>query len=524
MFTVTSPALLLAIVATPQPPGHELIWGHCKLMGELTQKLPARAHPQIYGEILHQDNNLGKAFYVDLWPFSDPMLIIRDPELADQVAVKPSMQKAPMLKTAVRPYIGVNNLVVQEGDEWKKWRNAFNSAFSAAALQRHVPELLEECQKFCRRLDTHARDERCFEMEPALSDLTIDIIGRFVLGSSFTSSPDGRNYSKTLRDQAHRVAVASDPGFAQLKRLNPVRFLAMRHNEQSMDRAIMRVVSERWEQTKQTAESKHAIDLALSSYASGGLGATSSPGSDDLDKAFLRVLVDQIKTFIFAGHDTSSGTLCYIFWLLKRNPTWLKRVQEEYAQALPNASDVSEEITARPNILNELPLTTAVIKETLRLFPPASSIRTGTAQTPIIDAETGETYPTEGFMVMNATFSLHRNPAYFPDPHNFRPERWLTAEYNGLDCEILPPPRKTHTHAWRPFEAGPRSCLGQKLAMMEIKMIMILVLSQFDIEPGYQCEGKKEFEYLGGPAYPILFGTAKPNGGMPVRVARRSTR
>ncbi|KAH7013996.1 cytochrome P450, partial [Macrophomina phaseolina] len=527
----------------PQPPGHEFIFGHAKLVGALAQKLPPRLHPQTYGLILQQKYGLSKAFYVDLWPFSPPWLIVTDPVLADQVSVKPSLPKFGQLKAILRPYIGVNNLVVQEGHEWKRWRTLFNPAFSAGALQQYMPALVDICRSFCDTLSNYARSGECFQLEPLAVNLTVEIIGHIILGSSFATSPDGKGYAITLRDQVHWVAAGSDPGFAQLKNLNPWRAFKMRLNERSMDRAIKAVVLDRWTRIRDQSASasasaaaaagtasiekpKHAIDLALSSYAN------DMPAAATLDERFLRVLVDQMKTFIFAGHDTSSGTLCYAYWLLARHPRWLSAVRHELSAVL--GPDAAARIAAQPALLNDLTIVAAVVKETLRLFPPASSVRTGTTTAPpIVDPETGATYPTDGFMVMNATFSLHRDPAYFPDPHAFRPERWMRsgrggareAEHGGA---ALPEPERTHQHAWRAFEVGPRNCIGQELAVMEIKLILALTLGRFDIAPSYDAkreggdeDGGGQFEYLGAPAYPVLLGTAKPNGGMPVRVVER---
>lgn len=131
--------------------------------------------------MLQREHDLGKVFYVDLWPFSAPWLIVADATLADQVAVKPCLPKFGGLKAMLRPYAGVNNLLVQEGEEWRRWRALFNPAFSAGALQRHVPELVDMCQAFCDGLSRRARSGARFQLEPEVVGLTVELIGRIAL-------------------------------------------------------------------------------------------------------------------------------------------------------------------------------------------------------------------------------------------------------------------------------------------------------------------------------------------------------
>jgi cytochrome P450 len=112
--------------------------------------------------------------------------------------------------------------------------------------------------------------------------------------------------------------------------------------------------------------------------------------------------------------------------------------------------------------------------ETLRLYPPVSAVRSGD-KTPII--YNGTSYSTRNEMVWIHAHSLHRREDLFPSPDEFIPERFLQAPNNFQE---LP------KDAWRPFEKGPRACLGQELAMLEIKIVLALTLRDFDVESGYE--------------------------------------
>lgn len=103
--------------------------------------------------------------------------------------------------------------------------------------------------------------------------------------------------------------------------------------------------------------------------------------------------------------------------------------------------------------------------------------------------------------------SFGRREDLFPNPDDFRPDRFL-------------PPNETPKDAWRPFERGPRSCLGQELAMMEMKIILLLNLRSFDFESGYTEEGPS-VPGFGGRAYQMILFSPKPSEGLPMKVRAR---
>ena len=125
-------------------------------------------------------------------------------------------------------------------------------------------------------------------------------------------------------------------------------------------------------------------------------------------------------------------------------------------------------------------------------------------------------------MVWVISHSIQRSPDLWPSPNSFIPERWLVKEGDPLF------PVKG---AWRPFELGPRQCIGIELAMIETKVIMALMLRSFDTKAAYKELDAKDVEAGVKPrvrttpdgerAYQVRIATAKPVGGMPVRVTRR---
>jgi cytochrome P450 len=260
------------------------------------------------------------------------------------------------------------------------------------------------------------------------------------------------------------------------------------------------------------ARSKTIIDLALDNYLA---EKSQNSSSDAMNLIFRDFATSQIRTFVFAGHDSTSSTMCYAFHLLSINPGARRQLIAEHDLVLGQESaKATNQISENPHILNQLHYTSAVIKETLRLYPPASSTRSGTPGY-CVTGNDGLQLPTEGFLVWSNSYAIHRDINYWPEPNEFRPERWLVDEGDRLY-----PPKGVY----RPFEFGPRNCIGQELAILELKIVLAVTTREFDIRSVYdewdKLHHKKGPKTLNGDrAYQVLSGAAHPSDELPCRVS-----
>ena len=256
---------------------------------------------------------------------------------------------------------------------------------------------------------------------------------------------------------------------------------------------------------------KTIIDLAFDIYrdetAQGKPFAT-------LDPVFRNFATSQIRTFLFAGHDSTSSAICYTFYLLSTNPSVRRLLVSEHNRILgPDRDRSSSNISANPHLLNQLPYTLAVVKEALRLYPPASSTRNGEPGYSVTDLN-GRQLPSDGFLVWSNSYAIHRDPNLWPEPDKFLPERWL------VEGDHLYPQKGS----FRPFEFGPRNCIGQELAMLELRLLLIMTARDFEVESVYNewdklnpISGTKTVN--GSRAYQVLSGAAHPSDGLPCRVS-----
>lgn len=262
-------------------------------------------------------------------------------------------------------------------------------------------------------------------------------------------------------------------------RYNPARPVVHWYNSRRMNNYITRVIDSRFfelqvRERDSTRASKSIIDLVLTSY----LSTHSSKDSTSMDPLFKRFTMNQIKLFLFSGHDTTSSTVCYIFYVLATKPDVLKRVRVEHNSVFGlDPQEAAELITVNPYLLNQLPYTLAVIKEVLRLYPAVSGTRIGEPGFDVID-DAGRHFPIRDFLVWDIGQAIHRDPAYWHRPDDFLPERWVAPDGHALY------PNKG---AYRPFSQGPRNCIGQELAMIEMKVILVLVARRFNVKLAYEA-------------------------------------
>jgi hypothetical protein len=231
----------------------------------------------------------------------------------------------------------------------------------------------------------------------------------------------------------------------------------------------------------------------------------------DLGTAFLTDVLAHLRVFLLAGFDTTSYVMCAVFWMLQQNPSCLAKVREEHDEVFEsNPALAAQKIRDDPTLLNQLPYTSAVVKEVLRLQPVTGVVRTCEPGFVLTHPTTRQPLPSEGFVLYTCQHAIHRNPALWPQRNEFIPQRWLVPE----DHELHPV-----KNAWRPFEMGPRNCIGQELANLELKVLMALTLRDFDLVPQYDPNGPNLF---GDLAYQVPAEvTTRPRDGLPVKIVKR---
>ncbi|KAM8713349.1 hypothetical protein ACLKA7_013632 [Drosophila subpalustris] len=182
---------------------------------------------------------------------------------------------------------------------------------------------------------------------------------------------------------------------------------------------------------------------------------------------------EEVDTFMFEGHDTTTSAISYTLYLLARHPEIQARAFQEVREVI--GDDKSKPITMRD--LGELKYLECVIKESLRLYPPVPMIGRQLTEDVVLD---GKHFPAQTNIIM-ITYLAQRDPDFFPEPERFNPDRFSQTNVGNIDV-----------FAYTPFSAGPRNCIGQKFAMLEMKSTVSKMLRHFELLP------------LGEPVKPVM--------------------
>ncbi|KAK0637868.1 putative sterigmatocystin biosynthesis P450 monooxygenase stcS [Lasiodiplodia hormozganensis] len=421
------------------------------------------------------------AFYLDFWPLSDPILVVTSPQLASQLTQEFNPLKPGNINSAFAHLCGGPNLFTMPDGPWKRWRAIFNPGFSPTYMLDQTPKIVDQCRIFCDKMRQRVRAGEMFPLEEDTLRLTLDVIGIVSMDTDFNYQHGDSDIPKSLRGLIEWVSFGTEMN--PFNRWTPRRPFMISYYGRKVDKFIDKELQKRYAERKTSLEedqkqqqprskkAKSIVALALDAYAA-------ETQSDALDSTFLHYARSQIRLFLFAGHDTTSSAMIYVFHYLSLHPPCLARLRAEHDAVLgPDRAAAGDVLSAQPTLLNQLPYTTACIREALRLFPPASSLRVGGVNTVLVD-EDGTRYPTAGCNVWALHLALQRNPAVWgPTADQFLPERWLV----GPDDPLHPP-----KGAWRPFEFGPRNCIGQTLAMSEMKIVLAMTAREFDFRDAYE--------------------------------------
>ncbi|KAL0264058.1 hypothetical protein SLS55_000002 [Diplodia seriata] len=467
----------------PMPP-FSWITGHMLALKPFMDQLPTDAITNY--TVTELAFSLGtEAFYLDFWPLSEPLLILTSPAMASQLTQQFNPLKPPVIEKAFAGLTGGPNLFTMPDESWKRWRAIFSPGFSPTYMLQQTPKIVDECRVFCEKMRARASENQMFHLEEDTLRLTLDVIGVVTLDTCFQYQEFTSWVPESLRALIEWTSFGTE--LNPFNRWNPMRPYSLWYHGRKINRFLEAELDKRFlerryanDSKRDTESVKSIVALALDSYIAEESAQGVSSDVAILDKSFKHYACAQIRLFLFAGHDTTSSTMVYTLHLLATNPDCLSRIRTEHDEVFGAGTSpdrVGDLLSANPHLLNQLPYTTACIKEALRLFPPASAMRVGGRST-VLTGSDGTRYPTVGCNVWGLHLAIQRNPAAFPQPNAFVPERWLPT--TKPDDPLHPP-----KGAWRPFEFGPRNCIGQTLAMAEIKVLLAMAVRQFDFRPAY---------------------------------------
>ncbi|KAL2834703.1 cytochrome P450 [Aspergillus pseudoustus] len=470
----------------PKPP-HSPIWGHLKLFNEIISQFPPNtAIATYYTEISHKYNLKG-IFYLDLWPFGPSQMILVHPDAAEQVTTIENYPLHDVVARYLTPLIGENAIGAADGEKWKMLHQILAPSFRPSNVKAAAPVIAEQVCKLLRpALEAYAARTgtgggEIFSMEKCAAQLVFGISSMVILGDGVSEEENAH----LLQCLDHIVDYATT--LTLTTAVNPLvkagKWWKKRTATRHMDLFLQGFVKNRYAQIAEGKISRgRMMNLTmLDTLLFNARGVQCEPHDQTtLKPEFLQIVVDNLKGLLLGGFGTTADTLCYVFIMVALHPAVVQNLREEHNQVFGSDSNLTKTILQQsPHKLNELVYTTAVIKETLRLFPVGFGVRKAKPGTTTLTYN-HTLYPTVGQMIIPCTHTIHYDADAFAHPTKFDPARFL--DLDDLDSGAA---AKVPREAWRPFERGARACPGRELAMDEMRIILLLTVRDFD----FQCAG-----------------------------------
>ncbi|KAL7951330.1 cytochrome P450 [Trichoderma barbatum] len=508
---------------------HSLLFGHIPILLKFRKHHPEDVHFGIIMKWLVDNcsqwipdlKHMPPVLYLDIWPvFPDIMMMVFDGSMSAQFTQIRSLPKHHITRTFLEPLTDNLDMTSADGNQSKVWRSRFNPSFSPRNITMLIPELIDEIMVFKDLLGKMAGPSGewgdVFQLEDRTTSLTFDVILRATMDERLHEqiNTQGSPLKQALISQIRLMSkVLGVNRILGIKRWPWEAWIRQRNNEALRKALLGRVETliKSPHLADAVSKKKTILNIALSR-------TLAETGGQPPDQQSVDAILANLKLFLFAGHDTTSSTICWMFKLLQDNPDCLSKLRAELDSVLgKDTSQAASLLRDSPQLLNSLAYINGVVKETLRFYPLASTVRQGEKDLCLIASGSDLRYPTEGAAIHDVPSVIQLDEHVWPRANEFLPERWVAAQGD---------PMHPNKDAWRPFSMGPRNCIGQELAMVEIKLVAALVCREFDIHEAWdkwdlKQESLKPKETVDGQR---LYGCGQtvqhPKDGMPVHVRR----
>lgn len=404
----------------------------------------------------------------------EPLVIVRDPELIKQLAVKEFdcfEERRPFVNPTCDELFG-NSLFLMTGQRWRDMRATLSPAFTGSKM-RQMCDLISECadrmvQHFVKQ--SAAGKKIDYEVKELFSRYTNDVIASCAFGIQINSFEDPENEffvaGKKLMNFGgggliRFIFVLLIPSLAKKLKVQ-ITTASMRNFLSSMvidtmemrkERGIFRpdminiLMQVRQGKTTQEAAAEQ-LENSLRDSAGFATVEESSIGQKESRRHWTdKELISQCFLFFLAGYETTSTTLTFLTYELCVNQDVQQKLYEEIAEmdAILDGKRIDYETLQKMKYLDQ------VISETLRKWPSLASIDRRCGKTHSCEYDVGKRFQFEkGIAILVPVYGLHHDPKYFPEPDRFNPERFSN-ENRG---NIVP-------GSYMPFGVGPRNCIGE---------------------------------------------------------------
>uniref|UniRef100_A0A3Q1I386 Cytochrome P450 4V2 n=1 Tax=Anabas testudineus TaxID=64144 RepID=A0A3Q1I386_ANATE len=427
-----------------------------------------------------------------LWVGMIPFVVLFHPETVEVVLTNPvHMEKAYAYKF-LHPWLGTG-LLTSTGRKWRQRRKMLTPTFHFSILTDFLEVMNEQAEILVGKLEKKA-GKGPFNCFSHITLCALDIICETAMGKKI--------YAQSNSDSEYVRSVYKMSDIVSRRQRTPWFWPDFVYNYFGEGR-----------DHDKTLKILHSFTYKVIHERAESISSTESDSDSDKGtrkrRAFLDMLLkttyedgnrmshediqEEVDTFMFRGHDTTAASMNWALHLLGSHPEAHSKVQQELQEVFGTSDR-----PVNTEDLKKLKYLECVIKEALRLFPSVPFFARSICE----DCYINGFKVSKGANAIIITYALHRDPRYFPEPEEFRPERFLPENSEGR------PP-----YAYIPFSAGLRNCIGQRFALMEEKVILSSILRNFSVEA---CQKREDLRPVGEL---IL----RPEKGIWIKLEKRTT-
>ena len=416
----------------------------------------------------------GDHFVTKLGPM--PLHIISDPMLAQEALTtrKHILRRSQNFEggTPLTYILGLS-LITIDGESWLVKRRMMQPVFHRTNIVAMGDKMQSAGQAMLDRWSQVSPDQTV-ELTRQMKLVTLDIINRTMF--SVNVLPEVDQVGGVVDSALEFIAARGGNPLAL-----PARWMIIPSHKKfwseraKLDEYLFRMIRERRISLGKGERKNDLLEMLI--------GAQDAETGERMNDQQVR---DEISGIYGAGHETTALALTWAWHILNKYPEVLAKLRAE-VDALDHAVQADD--------LSKLPYTLAVMEETLRLFPPVPvTFRIAFERT-----ELGSALIPQGNLVAISIRNIHRHPGYWPEPLEFRPERFLPENKASLN-----------RNAYMPFLTGPHMCIGNHFALMEGQLLLAMMVQKYDVteSPKQSDEGKMAI-------------TLRPKNGLPVRITPR---
>ncbi|XP_061455312.1 cytochrome P450 3A29-like [Rhineura floridana] len=418
--------------------------------------------------------------YGKIWGIFDgrqPVMAILDPTIIKTILVKEFYTHF-----TNRRDFGLNGeldtaITIAPDEQWKRIRTVLSPTFTSGRLKEMLPIINRYGEMLVKNVQKKVDSDEPIDMKEIFGAYSMDV----VTSTSFSIDIDSMN-------NPNDPFVTHIKTFLKFSFFNPLMilivvfpFLAPLLNKLNISlgstsflkfftAAVKNIKKDR--QKNNHMNRVDFLQLMVDSQISGDISDEASTYKVLTD----REITAQAILFIFAGYETTSSSLNFLSYCLATHPDVQQKLQEEIDEALPSQATPTYEAVVQLEYLD------MVVNETLRLYPPGGRIERVCKNTIEIN---GVTIP-KGTVTMIPAFVLHRDPEYWPEPEEYRPERFSKESREAID-----------PYVFLPFGAGPRNCIGMRFALLILKVAVVVLLQKFSFRPCKETQIPLELDTKG---------------------------